>query len=61
MNFKGFSYDEIVSKLDEKSIKYITGEKIKDHSAKKIEYMKKYVEQWLYVLSNVSEKIFLLM
>ena len=50
MKFEGFSYEEIISELKKRNISFITGEEIKEHTVKKIEYMKKYVEQWLYVL-----------
>ncbi len=58
MKFEGFSYEEIISELKKRNISFITGEEIKEHTVKKIEYMKKYVEQWLYVLSNVSNNIY---
>lgn len=56
--FNGFSYDEIVKVLKNKNSAFSYGEVISPHTVKKIEYIKKYVEQWLFVIVNVSDYIF---
>ena len=58
MRFNGFSYEDILDRIKENKPNLVLGESIKNHTIKKIEYMKKYVEQWLFVLSNVSKKIY---
>ena len=59
MSFNGFSYDEIVEVLKSKNSIFSYGEVISPHTVKKIEYIKKYVEQWLFVIVNLSDYIFL--
>lgn len=56
--FDGFTYSQIQSSLLAKGINFSYGETIKPHTIKKINYVSKYVKEWLYVVSNVSDEIF---
>ena len=58
MSFSGFSFEQIVEKLESSGSSFSYGEEIKSHTTKKIEFVKSYVDQWLFVLSNVSKYIF---
>ena len=54
--FDGFDYDSLERKLLQSGSPFAYGESIKGHTAKKIELISKYVDNWLYVVSN-SKKI----
>lgn len=58
MAFDGYSYNEIKTLLTKKGVDFSCGENINPHTVKKINYVKRYVEQWLYVIVNVSKYIF---
>ncbi len=58
MEFNGFTYDELKTILLAKNQNVVFGEEIKPHTTKKIAYVAKYVEEWLYVITNVSQYIF---
>ena len=55
--FSGFSYPEIRNMLQEKGIE-VSLDVISPHTVKKIEYVKSYVNHWLYVIVNTSNWIF---
>ena len=54
--FNGFTYDALEKELIKRGSSFVYGEPIKSHTAKKIELVSKYVDNWLYVVSN-SPKI----
>ena len=58
MEFNGFTYDELKTALIAENQNVVFGEEIKPHMTKKIAYVAKYVEQWLFVITNVSQFIF---
>ncbi len=58
MEFNGFTYDELKTALLTENQKITFGEEIKPHTTKKIAYVAKYVEEWLNVITNVSQFIF---
>lgn len=58
MEFNGFTYDELKTALLTENQNIVFGEEIKPHTTKKIAYVAKYVEEWLYVITNVSQYIF---
>ncbi|MFA6692629.1 MAG: three-Cys-motif partner protein TcmP [Acholeplasmataceae bacterium] len=58
MGFEGYSFNEIKELLENRKAEFSYGEFIKTHTVKKIEYIRKYVEHWLYVVSHVSKYIF---
>ncbi len=58
MEFNGFTYDELKTTLLAENQNVVFGEKIKPHTTKKIAYVAKYVEEWLFVITNVSQYIF---
>lgn len=56
MSFNGFIYKDLKPiALDNKCI---LGEQIVAHTSKKIEYVARYVDEWLYVIENISGHIF---
>ena len=56
MSFNGFTYEDLKPiALDNKCI---LGEQIVAHTSKKIEYVARYVDEWLYVIENISGHIF---
>lgn len=55
MAFIGYSYDELKSFLLANNPNTAFGEEIKPHTVKKIEFVAKYVEEWLNVVINVSD------
>lgn len=55
MTFIGYSYDELKSFLLANNPNTVFGEEIKPHTVKKIEFVAKYVEEWLNVVINVSD------
>lgn len=56
MFFNGFTYDDLKPIALEN--KCVLGEQIVAHTSKKIEYVARYVNEWLYVVENISGHIF---
>lgn len=56
MSFNGFVYDDL--KPVALKNKCVLGEQIVAHTSKKIEYVARYVDKWLYVIENISSRIF---
>lgn len=56
MNFNGFTYGEL--KTIALNDRCVLGESIVIHTSKKIQYVARYVDEWLYVIEQVSGHIF---
>jgi len=60
MKFEGFDCATLRTKLILLDPKSVFGECIKPHTKKKIFYVSQYVDNWLYVVDNVSSDIYFL-
>lgn len=58
MSFVGYTYEELFPLIKNSTPDFTLGEVIPPHTAKKIEYLSKYVDKWLYVIDNVSNDIY---
>lgn len=50
--FNGFSFREIEANLKKRGLSFLYGESIRSHTAKKIQLISNYINNWLYVASN---------